>query len=79
MKTLDTVNEAGTWLIKHEESSAFTQSKARGSTPASSSSGQPMMTATAKEPATGGPPAARLQVTPPWQQQHDGVVRLASS
>ena len=56
-------------LIKHEESSAFTQSKARGSTPASSSSGQPMMTATAKEPATGGPPAARLQVTPPWRQQ----------
>ena len=70
MKTLDTVNEAGTWLIKHEERiTAFTQSKARGSTPASSSSGQPMMTATAKEPATGGPPAARLQVTPPWRQQ----------
>ena len=38
-KTLATVHEAGTWLIKHEESiTACTQSKARGSTPAPPSS-----------------------------------------
>ena len=67
--TLNNVREAGTWLMKHDKSfTAFTQSTARRSTPASSSSGQPMMTATANEPATGGPPAAWLQVTPPWRQ-----------
>ena len=68
-KTLTTVTEAGTWLIKHEESiTAFTQSKARGSNAASSSSAPPIMKATTKAPTMGGPPAARPAVTPPWRQ-----------
>ena len=69
MKTLATVTEAGTWLIKNEESiTAFTSSRTRGSSAASSSSAPPIMKATTKAPAMGGPPAGPLAVTPPWRQ-----------
>lgn len=72
-KTLETVSEAGQWLIKHEAKiTAFTSSKARGSS-TSSSSGQPMMTLTPKGSATGGPSAAPAVVTPPWRQQEPPV------
>ena len=65
-QTLATVNEAGKWLIMHEETiEEFTQSKARGkATASSSSSGEPMMTAKAKW-LPGAPTAARLPETPP--------------
>ena len=60
-KTLTTVSEAGTWLIKHEESiTAFTHSKAQGSIAASSSSAPPAEAPTILPPLPGG--------TPPWRQ-----------
>ena len=68
-KTLTTVTEAGTWLIKHEESiTAFTTSKARGSNAASSSSAPPIVKTSAMAPMTGAPAAALLGGTPPWRQ-----------
>ena len=67
--TLANVNEAGNWLIKYEEKLQFTQSKARGSAPASSSSsGEPMLMAKAKW-SPEAPTAIRFAETPPWRQQ----------
>ena len=68
-RTLANAQEAGTWLIRHETGiEAFAQSKARGSTPASSSSGPPMMMPTPKQRPTARPPAFPGNVTPPWRQ-----------
>ena len=68
-RTLATAQVSGAWLIKHEASiTAFAQSRARQSTPASSSSGPPMMMPTPKQRPTGGPPALPGNVTAPWRQ-----------
>ena len=68
-KTLTTVTEAGTWLIKHEASiAAFTTSKARGSNAASPSSAPLIVKSSAMAPMTGASAAALPGGTPPWRQ-----------
>ena len=74
-QTLATVNEACTWLMMYEEKiNEATQSKARGSaTASSSSSGEPMLMAQAKW-SPGAPTAIPFAVTPPWREQEQPPV-----
>ena len=74
-QTLATVNESCTWLMNYEAKiNEATQSKARGSaTASSSSSGEPMLMAQAKW-SPGAPTAIPFAVTPPWREQEQPPV-----